>query len=135
MERELDNVGPTTLMLKRLWRKYSNQTLLQDVCDAGYQGSVDFVHTPWDDKKDCNRGFGFINFTSPLAAAAFYKQFNQKFLPKAVRPLEITVADVQGVEANRQHFENCHGEQQPWFAPPAQPDVPIPEASNMVWRL
>lgn len=119
-ERELEAVdgavSPTTLMLKRLPRSYLTEELKDELESLGFLGNFDFVHVPWDDKHNRNRGFAFVNFTTSLAAATFYKMFNGRSLRRCVRALEVAPADVQGLQPNYERFATSSASNVPWFA-------------------
>ncbi|CAL1146315.1 unnamed protein product [Cladocopium goreaui] len=98
--------GQTTVMLKNVPLKYSQRKLLRELLSAGFQGKMDFMYLPIDPRTRASRGFAFCNFTSPQAAEHFYSIFHRKRLKShsAEVTLEVAAAEVQGFEANAEHY-------------------------------
>lgn len=65
-------------------------------------GSWDFLYLPLGSGGKSTLGYAFINFVSEMHAAAFYSSWQGRRLLRfdKGRRLNITAADVQGLEAN-----------------------------------
>jgi len=97
--------GHTTVMLKNVPVKYTSRKLLRELLAAGFQGQMDFMYLPIDPRTRSPRGFAFCNFTTPQAAEQFYHSFHRRYLKShCSEPLEVAVAEVQGFEANAEHY-------------------------------
>ncbi|XP_010556199.1 PREDICTED: protein terminal ear1 [Tarenaya hassleriana] len=107
----------TTLMIKNIPNKYSQQMLLNMLdshcihCNEEEDAtlsSYDFVYLPIDFNNKCNVGYGFVNMTSPQAAWKLYKAFHHQHWEvfNSRKICEVTYARVQGLEALKEHFKN-----------------------------
>merc|ERR1719464_2137870 len=91
----------TTLMVQNLSRTMTRRGLLDVLNGCGFADKYDFVHLPLTFGTGKNKGFAFINFSCPGAAA----EFASKFPPSDGTPIKdkmwrVAPADVQGFEAN-----------------------------------
>jgi len=61
-----------------------------------------------------NRGYSFINFTDPAYAAAFKSCYEGRQLSQysSRKFIAILQAEIQGLEANREHFFTTHAAQE-----------------------
>jgi hypothetical protein len=101
------NTGETTFMLRNFPKKCTQREFLASIDAAGFHGCFDFFYLPIGSADtSMNRGYGFINFPDAKRAAEFYVQFHGCHLPryKRKKPLELLPADVQGYDANYEHF-------------------------------
>jgi RNA recognition motif-containing protein len=95
----------TTLMIKNIPCKYSQEWLVEDVravCD-----DVDFLQMPMTRRGDMCMGYAFVNFRTAEFAAQFLRDFQgQSFSrrPNSCKRAEVSVANEQGFEANVQKF-------------------------------
>ncbi|CAE8706470.1 unnamed protein product [Polarella glacialis] len=106
--------GQTTVMMKNVPNKYTQRKLLREVMSCGFQSSLDFFYLPMDPRQSrsrtsSNRGFSFVNLGSAKHAERFFNTFHGKMLrcsdpekPSCV--IEIAPADIQGFEANAEHY-------------------------------
>ncbi|MCO5571613.1 hypothetical protein L7F22_025359 [Adiantum nelumboides] len=110
----------TTLMIKNIPNKYSQQMLLSllDHHCVEYnslkmglnepESAYDFVYLPIDFKNRCNLGYAFVNFTTALATLKFYKAFHaqpwEAFNSRKI--CDVKYARVQGRRALENHFCN-----------------------------
>jgi len=98
----------TTMMLRNIPNKYTQSALLEEIEGMGFGGTYDFFYLPMDFHSRSNVGYAFINFTSHEHAKRFCAAFAEhRFLKYPSRKVSnVSVAHVQGVDANLKHFEN-----------------------------
>lgn len=76
LEKILDKLdNRTTLMIKNIPNKYSQQMLLAEI-DENHKDQYDFFYLPIDPQNYCNMGYAFINFVVPIFILKFYEKFN-----------------------------------------------------------
>jgi len=95
----------TTLMIRNLPYSMGQQPLLQAIDDAGYAGLFDYLYLPHKFREHKNLGFAFVNFVNSDAALKFLTEWHHthRFQGGGLRkPLNISVAEVQGRTANEQ---------------------------------
>jgi len=87
----------TTLMIRNIPVMYTQELLMREWKDAG---AYDFLYVPHTGK--LNLSYGFINFLTEADAMAFRGEWHHRRLAQytARKPLSISFADVQGLEAN-----------------------------------
>ncbi|CAE8583987.1 unnamed protein product [Polarella glacialis] len=113
--------GATTVMLKKLDRRFTMEMLL-DVLDKLINNSkYDFVYVPWDARRCSNIALAFINFVDHESAKFFYDNFNSPGLPYVGRMPRRCTAHVQGLGANLAYFVTCTGQRE--FKNPHAPQV------------
>ena len=71
----LEEETRTTIMIRNIPNKYTQQKLLETLDSEGQQGRYDFLYLPMDQKNNCNVGYAFINFISPLYIVDLHKRF------------------------------------------------------------
>jgi len=98
--------GSLTLMIRNIPIWYSQEMLLQE---WPHTGSYDFLYVPYSIRSRQHNGFAFINFTSQAAATNFYNRWHKSCLvgqpSNARKPLNITVAAIQGLIANLDYLD------------------------------
>jgi len=98
----------TTMMLRNIPNKYTQNTLLQEVDDLGFAQTYDFFYLPMDVHNRSNVGYAFINFLCPTDAERFRQTFSdhrfQRFQSRKIS--SVCTAHVQGLDQNLRHFEN-----------------------------
>jgi len=98
----------TTMMLRNIPNKYTQNTLLQEIDELGFQSTYDFFYLPMDMHNRSNVGYAFINFVTPAHAERFRRIFSdhrfQRFQSRKIS--SVCVAHVQGLNENLRHFEN-----------------------------
>mmetsp|Transcript_123849 Transcript_123849/g.194262 ORF Transcript_123849/g.194262 Transcript_123849/m.194262 type:complete len:156 (+) Transcript_123849:65-532(+) len=62
---EEGNVNPTTVMIRHIACRYSQDQVMDILDDAGLRDKYDFVHLPSNPARQANLGYVFVNFTSP----------------------------------------------------------------------
>jgi len=94
--------GPaTTLMVRNIPPAYTEDMLMEEwPMDLGY----DFFYLPRNNKGKVNLGYAFLNFVSETHAEAFRSKWEKARLANfdAPKRLNISLAEVQGLEANVQ---------------------------------
>mmetsp|Transcript_13529 Transcript_13529/g.35777 ORF Transcript_13529/g.35777 Transcript_13529/m.35777 type:complete len:376 (+) Transcript_13529:104-1231(+) len=98
----------TTMMLRNIPNKYTQNTLLQEIDDLGFASTYDFFYLPMDVHNRSNVGYAFINFLLPPNAERFRRIFSdhrfQRFQSRKIS--SVCTAHVQGLDSNLRHFEN-----------------------------
>ncbi|CAK0818090.1 unnamed protein product, partial [Prorocentrum cordatum] len=116
--------GVVTVMIRQLPRQYTQLMFLEELNSRGFEGLFDFVYFPFDSKKDCNVGYGFVNFTEVEHAERFRNEFDGMYLAHSLRnhgkPLRIHPAAMQGYEANYHHFEKSKASNSQDGGPPGR---------------
>lgn len=98
--------GCTTVMLRHVPYKYTQQRLMREVNQAGYAGKYNFFYLPLDARSRANRGFAFINFLTTEMAESFFGCFQDRRLRHGGTEKIATVAPaaLQGIDALLVHF-------------------------------
>jgi len=122
--------GNITVMMRHIPCKYTQGKFMNELNNAGFEGSYDFLYLPLDHRNPGNRGFAFINFLSPQLAEEFYSYYHGQKLRhfEATSPIAVMPADVQGFEESAERFytlslkkKKNHGE--PVFLRPLKVNV------------
>lgn len=89
----------TTLMVRNIPESCTTEMLLEE---WPIDGSWDFLYLPMTSGGRAALGYAFVNFTSPAHASAFAACWQGQRLSRFTtgRRLKVTVADVQGFDAN-----------------------------------
>ncbi|TVU10144.1 hypothetical protein EJB05_43655, partial [Eragrostis curvula] len=149
----------TTLMVRNIPNGFSRRKLMnildqhcavenEQIASGGGNGvssGYDFLYVPFDFKTNANKGYAFVNVTSPEAAHRLWSYLHgYKWKTKqSHKTCEVDYAIVQGREALVSHFSGscfeCHTEEflPVWFAPPrdgARPAIQ-PQQAHVVGRL
>lgn len=99
----------TSLMVRNIPNKYTQQMLLAEFAEAGHgPDKIDFFYLPIDFKNRCNRGYAFVNFADykdivPFHASYYgrhWKVFNSDKI------CDMTYARIQGKAGMLKRFEN-----------------------------
>jgi hypothetical protein len=96
----------TTLMIRNLPFNVKRKDLLHVIDASGFAGLYDFVYLPHKFREHRNLGFAFINFETPEVAKHFHelwhlsRRFTVKGTCKGIKALNVSVAAVQGRDAN-----------------------------------
>lgn len=99
---------PTTLMIRNIPNQYKNQDLLRELEHVKLGNSFDFFYLPMDSGTNCNVGYAFVNFVAPEYAKRcmrVMKDYMFKGQTKVYKRAAITVAHIQGLEANMAHYK------------------------------
>lgn len=118
-----DSEHPTTLMLRNVPNRFTQQELLIELELLGFAGAIDFLYMPYDRSSKASVGYAFVNFASPAFAARFAEEAQGIRLGsvgeasgdgcsitgisrnRRGRELVVSVAHLQGLEANLEHYE------------------------------
>lgn len=116
--------GVTTVMIRQVPRTFTQRQLLEEASARGFGDVLDFAYLPFDLRKGARRcGYGFLNFIAAEYAVAFRDSFDGTYIDRRSRekgrPLRVHPAEVQGYEANHEHFSNTRVGQRndPEFGP------------------
>jgi len=106
LEPPWENV--TTVMMRNLPNKYTQQMLLGELRDAGFhmQEDFDFFYLPMDHCNCANLGYCFINFTKTARANDFAGAFSGKRMRRfnSHKTAVIMPASIQGYEQNYTYY-------------------------------
>jgi len=98
----------TTLMLRNIPNKYTQNALMQEINGMGFSGTFDFFYLPMDIHNRSNVGYAFINFLVSEEAHRFRSSFVghefQRFRSRKVGT--VCDAHLQGLAANIRHFQH-----------------------------
>lgn len=100
----------TTMMIRNIPTRYTQQELMEELDNFGFTGSFDFFYAPKDFSTMKNMGYTFINFITPTWAARCKQDLEgyawMKHQQKTRRKFAtVSVAHLQGLEANLRHYE------------------------------
>mmetsp|Transcript_67972 Transcript_67972/g.183002 ORF Transcript_67972/g.183002 Transcript_67972/m.183002 type:complete len:363 (-) Transcript_67972:384-1472(-) len=108
MGRPAANQATTTLMLRNIPNKYTQNSLMEEIDSCGFKATYDFFYLPMDVHNRSNVGYAFINFADSADAKRFYQVFDEhRFQQIQSRKVSsVSYGHVQGLLANLKHFEN-----------------------------
>ena len=123
----------TTLMLRNVPNAYDRETLMEELDSLGFEGSFNFLYLPIDSATKNNVGYAFVNFRDERGSKDCMKKMSGYFFKgqpyNRRRPAIVSVAHLQGLEANLEHYSRtqvfyaplpC---QRPWVAPSAAKEL------------
>lgn len=98
-----------TVMMRNLPNKYTQRMLLSEINNIGFLGKYDFLYLPIDPETVVNKGYAFVNLTSPASAWMFkiihegrkMEHFNSN------KVVSVVPAALQGYEANYAHYSSA----------------------------
>jgi hypothetical protein len=98
----------TTIMMRNLPNKVTQQILLTELNETGFEHTYDFVYLPIDQESNANRGYAFINFVAAEWAYKFMERFEgQKFGSyNSNKVVSVVPAKLQGYKANREYYSS-----------------------------
>ncbi|ONK68527.1 uncharacterized protein A4U43_C05F12860 [Asparagus officinalis] len=111
----------TTLMIRNIPNKFDQKRLLKlldehccivnkrlqvEGCTKPEFSEYDFLYLPMDFRTGCNRGYAFVNFTSPVAAKRLHRDLHDRSWSDVVshKICEVTEARIQGLPALLRRF-------------------------------
>jgi hypothetical protein len=98
----------TTLMIRNVPNRYSQRDLINELKSLGFGGAFDFLYVPLDLGTMSNVGYAFVNFTHHSWAEKCMEVLqNHRFKRhrQAGKVAAVSVAHIQGLEANLKHYE------------------------------
>mmetsp|Transcript_120559 Transcript_120559/g.257454 ORF Transcript_120559/g.257454 Transcript_120559/m.257454 type:complete len:327 (+) Transcript_120559:109-1089(+) len=111
---------PTTLMIRNIPNAYSQQDLIAELEDLGFAGTFDFFYMPIDHgrhrhhgtrRSASNVGYAFVNFLEPTMAEKCIAMLQDRHFQRNGKVFNktavVSVAHIQGLEANRAHYEHA----------------------------
>jgi RNA recognition motif-containing protein len=121
----------TTMMIRNVPSNYSQNDLVMDMRDLGLADTYDFLYIPIDRVTGANVGYAFVNFISPAWAenckSAFAKFYFSRRSRGKGRQAYVSVAYLQGLEKNLQHYNESRGVKDKSRRP-----VVVPRISSMI---
>lgn len=102
-----ENTALTTLMIRNVPNRLTQCVLIQELGELGFASMFDFVYLPLDLRTKKNVGYAFVNFMDPCQASrcAALLQGHQLRKQSAAGKLVVSMAHIQGLEANVKHYE------------------------------
>lgn len=96
----------TTVMIRNLPFRYSQDMLVKDLNESGFTDAFDFVYLPMNSKTDSSKGYAFVNFSSAACSWNCKIAFEGRPMMQygSDKVLSVVPAAVQGYEANYEHF-------------------------------
>jgi len=102
----------TTMMLKNIPCKRSQEEILRHIDQQGYGGKYDFFHLPKNRQLCANLGYAFINFISAKDAARFEVEMTGfRFTHTSAKRCVVVPAHVQGLSNNLTAFKRTQERQ------------------------
>ena len=105
----------TTVMIRNIPIKYNDKALEKEL--EPFEGKYDCLYMPFDYENGGNKGYAFVNLTSPYHVLLFHEFFNNKcwlyFESKKI--CELNYANFQGIEEIQKHANNYKGTKKPHF--------------------
>merc|ERR1719189_1051725 len=102
----------TTLMIRNIPNRYSQDELIDELEGLGFTDTFDFFYAPIDVGSMANVGYAFVNFVDAAAARrcrevldGYTFEKHLKSMTSRRRAAKVSVAHLQGLEANLQHYE------------------------------
>jgi len=96
----------TTLMLRNVPRRYTEDALIRDLESLISKEEYDFFYLPWDNRRASNCGYAFINCVDPAVAQRLCAQLVGRQWGRAPMSKEMKAvpAHVQGIALNLAHY-------------------------------
>lgn len=93
-------------MIRNIPNKYNQAKLMETLDESGQKYKYDFLYLPMDQKNNCNVGYAFINFLSPLFIVDFYKKFNGQSWKyyNSVKICDLKYGRIQGKKQLEKNF-------------------------------
>eukprot|EP00439_Symbiodinium_sp_Y106_P065245 s2335_g10.t1 len=101
---------PTTMMIRNIPNRYTQREFVRELDGLGFAGTYDFLYLPIDKGTLCNVGYAFVNFLEPISAQrcmeVFHNYIFQRYRKVRGKIAAVSIAHIQGLEANMRHYEN-----------------------------
>jgi hypothetical protein len=105
----------TTVMIRNIPIKYTDEHLEKEL--ESFEGKYDCLYMPFDYENGGNKGYAFLNLTSPYHVLLFYEVFYNKcwmfFDSKKI--CELNYAIFQGIDEIMKHANNYKGSKKPIY--------------------
>jgi len=103
--------APTTMMIRNIPNRYSQEELIDELDRLGFGQSFDFFYSPIDVGTLANVGYAFVNFIDATWARQCQEvidgyAFEKYQKASKTKMATVSVAHLQGLEANIRHYEN-----------------------------
>jgi len=102
---------PTTLMIRNIPNRYTQQQIMRELEMLGFTGTFDFFYAPTDKCTKCTVGYAFVNFLEHESAARCLQVMQTHWFKSHGRQrgkqAKVSVAHNQGLEANIRHYKNA----------------------------
>ena len=99
----------TTLMIRNIPNRYTQQELIAELADLGFAGTFNFLYIPLDKGTMSNVGYAFVNFVTKELASKCIETFQgyrfKRHRKTSGKVAAISAAHLQGLEANLAHYE------------------------------
>merc|ERR1719161_3280994 len=97
-------------MIRNIPNRYSQADLVNELESLGFAGTFDFLYVPLDKGTLTNVGYAFVNFLDPQWSAKCMEALNKYRFKKqsreSNRTATVSIAYLQGLEANLAHYAN-----------------------------
>eukprot|EP00928_Gymnodinium_smaydae_P094544 TRINITY_DN7957_c0_g2_i1.p1 TRINITY_DN7957_c0_g2~~TRINITY_DN7957_c0_g2_i1.p1 ORF type:complete len:197 (+),score=34.03 TRINITY_DN7957_c0_g2_i1:66-656(+) len=103
------SIPHTTVVLSGIPEHLNTEDLLVELLEKGFEDRFDFVYLPIVQElgDERNVGYAYINLRHPADAVDFQRAFHLGHMESNTdRPLAVSVATTQGLEANKDKFRN-----------------------------
>jgi len=101
----------TTMMIRNIPGRYSQNDLMMDLSDLGLAETYDFLYLPMDKATSANVGYAFVNFVQSSKAQQCIQCFEafrfQRHQRSSNKWAKVSVAHLQGLEKNLAHYEKA----------------------------
>eukprot|EP00928_Gymnodinium_smaydae_P074717 TRINITY_DN5773_c0_g2_i1.p1 TRINITY_DN5773_c0_g2~~TRINITY_DN5773_c0_g2_i1.p1 ORF type:complete len:193 (-),score=29.80 TRINITY_DN5773_c0_g2_i1:522-1100(-) len=111
--------GMTTVMVRGVCTKLSQEKVKALIDEDGFLGQYDFLYVPRREKTiDKNTAQAFVNFTTSESASMFYKKYHgqKSTFSSQEKDLSVLPASRQGYDANLNYFMQVSSTHMPFFA-------------------
>lgn len=97
----------TTLMIRNIPNRYTQQDLLEELVGLGFAGQMDFLYMPRDKAAKASIGYAFVNFLDGATAQRCVERLSGHSFARRgkCRDALVSAAHLQGLEANLAHYE------------------------------
>jgi len=99
------------MMVRNIPNRYAQKDFVKEFESLGFKDTFNFLYLPMDKKTHCNVGYCFVNFVNHHWAARCAEVMHCYSFRKQRKGCEkiaaVTVAHLQGLEANMLHYKNA----------------------------
>lgn len=100
-----DLAAPTTLMIRNIACRHTQESITRILDEVGLQRSYDFIHLPMNPTRKANLGYFFVNFIDPQYVGKCRDLLQGKRFGSSasMKRCEVSIAHVQGRENMERH--------------------------------